>query len=214
MLSPSACSTDGRLNIYTVIYGGKVSLNKQAALCIDFCLNLEERREVERTKVRSQCERAQHISTVWRLQQLREQNGWSIVWYSHDLSNANSQETKGITVWSYNPFLNHRKGFSPGICLFGGITLHLIRCVRKVKLAKIISQLLCSLRIKNSSFKCVTVLLRMCMQTHTKCPAWGFRSFRVFISPLHYLSVGAAEQREIKTNSNTGTSRKKELSTL
>lgn len=110
--------------------------------------------------------------------------------------------------------LNHRKGFSPGICLIGGTTLHLIRCVRKVKLAKIISQLFCLLRRKSYSFKCVTVFLSMHMQAQKKCPAWRFWSFSVLISPLYYFSVGAAEQKEIKTNSNTGKSRKKELLTL
>lgn len=64
MLSPTAYSTDGRLHIYTVIYGGRVSANRQAALCTDLRLNLEERKEVERTKVGSQCEKAQHISIM------------------------------------------------------------------------------------------------------------------------------------------------------
>lgn len=73
----------------------------------------------------------------------------SVEWHSHDFSNASTLGTKGIiTVWSYNSSLTHRKGFSPGICLIGGVTLHLIRCVRKVKLAKIISQLFCFLRRK------------------------------------------------------------------
>lgn len=51
MLSPTACSTDGQLHTHTVIYGGKVSINKQAALCTDLCLNLEERKAVERKKL-------------------------------------------------------------------------------------------------------------------------------------------------------------------
>lgn len=78
----------------------------------------------------------------------KDKKGWPVGWHSYDLSNSSTQQTKGITVWSYNSSLNHRKGFSPGICLIGGITLHLIRCVRKEKLAKIISQLFCSLRRK------------------------------------------------------------------
>lgn len=196
MLSPTACSTDGQLHIPTVIYGGKVSINKQAALCTDLRLNLEERKAVERTKVRSQCERAPHISAAWRLQQLQGQKGGSVGWHSHDLSNSSTQQTRGITVWSYNSSLNHRKGFSPGICLIGGITLHLIRCVRKEKLAKIISQLFCSLRRKNSSFKCVTVLLRMHMKTYTKWPAWGFWRFSVLIFLLRYFSVGAERNKD------------------
>lgn len=45
------------------------------ALWTDLCLNLEERKEVERAKARSQRETAQHISTLWRLQQLQGQKG-------------------------------------------------------------------------------------------------------------------------------------------
>lgn len=52
--------------------GRFLSTNKQPYVLI--CLNLEERKGVERTKLRSQCERAQHISTTWRLQQLQGQN--------------------------------------------------------------------------------------------------------------------------------------------
>lgn len=54
----------------------------------------------------------------------------------------------------------------------------------------------------------------MHMQTHTKCPAWGFGSFSVVISPFHYYSVAAVEWQAIKANSNTGKSRKTELLTL
>lgn len=126
----------------------------------------------------------------------KDKKGWPVGWHSHDLSNSSTQQTRGITVWSYNSSLNHRKGFSPGICLIGGITLHLIRCVRKEKLAKIISQLFCSLRRKNSSFKCVTVLLRMHMKTYTKWPAWGFWRFSVLIFPLRYFSVGAERNKD------------------
>lgn len=210
MLSPTAYSTDGRLHIYTVIYGGRVSANRQVALCTDLRLNLEERKEVERTKVGSQCEKAQHISITWSSEDKRGDLlcGTVVIWA---MQVHNKQKASQFEVTAP---LNHRKDFSPCMRLIGGTTLHLIRCVRKVKLAKIISQLFCLLRRKNYSFKCVTVLLRMHMQTHTKRPAWGFWSFSVLISLLHYFSGDAAEHREIKTNSHTGKSRKKELLTL
>lgn len=189
--------------------GGKFLWTSKQPYLLIYDLNWKKEKKWKEQKL-SLGEGAQRVSALWRLQQVQGQNGWRVVWHGGSLSNIAMQVDRKpkVSVWSYDSSPNHRKGISPGICLIAGITLHLIRYVKKVKLAKIISQLFCSLRGSNSSFKWITVLLRKHMQTHTKSPAWGFWSFSVVISSLHYSSVGAAERRAEKANANTGKSRK------
>lgn len=216
MLSPTACSAHGWLLWDTMIYGGKVPINKQAALFADLWLNLEGRKEVERTKVRSRWERTARLHSMKATAALRTKLV-VCVWHGGDLSNIAMQvhrKQKALQFEATTYLWIIGKASHLVIRLIAGIKLHLIRCVKKIKLAKIISQLFCSLRRRNSSFTCITVLLRMHTQTYTKCPAWGFWSFSVVISPLRYSSVGAAEQRVVKANSNTGKSRKTELLTF
>lgn len=106
---------------------------------------LKEREEVERTKVKARmrehsvsplCEASASPRTKW------------VICVQHGRDLSNTQETKASQFEASTPLRITGKASH----LVYVIALHLIRCVKKVKLAKITSQLFYSLMGRNSAF--------------------------------------------------------------